>query len=101
MERNIETLLITRSYIADCVGPAAYLDAIEEAFRAFSGGKLAVPSIGHLPGANGGAFHVKAAAVLGGGARAAIKINGNFPQNPQHHGLPTLQGFIALLDADC
>ena len=46
----------------------------------------------------GGAFHIKAAVTLGEDGRAAIKVNGNFPDNPAH-GLPTIQGFIALLDA--
>ena len=47
----------------------------------------------------GGGFHVKAAAARLGGFYAAVKINGNFPDNPALRGLPTVQGVIVLSDA--
>src|SRR5207237_560642 len=32
-------------------------------------------------------------------AYVAVKLNGNFPGNPQRHGLPTIQGVVLLCDA--
>lgn len=94
------TLLLTREVIASRVPPHAYVDAIRAAFRRLAAAELEIPAVGHVPGC-GGAFHIKAAASLTGVRRAAVKINGNFPDNPARHGLPTIQGFIALLDAQC
>jgi alanine dehydrogenase len=94
------TLLLTREVIASRVPPDAYVDAIRAAFRRLAAAELETPAVGHVPGC-GGAFHIKAAASLTGVRRAAVKINGNFPDNPARHGLPTIQGFIALLDAQC
>jgi ornithine cyclodeaminase/alanine dehydrogenase-like protein (mu-crystallin family) len=95
----METLVLTRSYIADRIAPRAYLAAVTSAFEALAAGALTVPAVGHVPASQGGAFHIKAAASQARGGRAAIKVNGNFPGNAAH-GLPTIQGFIALLDAN-
>jgi ornithine cyclodeaminase/alanine dehydrogenase-like protein (mu-crystallin family) len=53
----------------------------------------------HTPPAGGG-YHVKRAARLERPALAVVKINGNFPGNAVAHGLPTIQGMIALFDAE-
>jgi ornithine cyclodeaminase/alanine dehydrogenase-like protein (mu-crystallin family) len=45
-------------------------------------------------------FHIKAAQRSGSPALGVIKVNGNFPNNRARHDLPTIQGFIALLDAE-
>jgi ornithine cyclodeaminase/alanine dehydrogenase-like protein (mu-crystallin family) len=96
----METLLLTRSYLARRLSPERSLAAVEAAFRALANGELETPAVGHLP-ADGGGFHLKAAARRSGGQRAVIKLNGNFPGNPARYGLPTIQGFVALLDARC
>jgi ornithine cyclodeaminase/alanine dehydrogenase-like protein (mu-crystallin family) len=80
--------------------PSAYLAVVEAAVRAAARGELETPPVGHVA-ARDGAFHIKAAACRKPSARAAIKVNGNFPANPARNGLPTIQGFIALLDAEC
>jgi ornithine cyclodeaminase/alanine dehydrogenase-like protein (mu-crystallin family) len=67
--------------IDDCI------DAVERVFR--DGGEAASIGLGH--------FHLKAAIV---GNRFAAKVNGNFPGNPERHGLPTIQGLIILADAE-
>jgi ornithine cyclodeaminase/alanine dehydrogenase-like protein (mu-crystallin family) len=67
--------------IDDCI------EAVERAFR--EGGEATSIGIGH--------FHVKAAIA---GNRFAAKVNGNFPGNPERHGLPTIQGLIILADAE-
>src|SRR6185369_14540342 len=66
--------------IDDCIG------AVERVFR--DGGEAASLGLGH--------FHVKAAIA---GNRFAVKCNGNFPENPERYGLPTIQGLIILADA--
>jgi alanine dehydrogenase len=93
------TLLLSRSVIAELATTRDYLAAMQVAFSDLARGRYELPSVAHLPG-KGGAFHVKSAARLAGRARAAIKINGNFPGNVSVPGLPTIQGFIALLDAE-
>ena len=97
----METLILTKSYLAAHVGSEACLDRVEQAFRTLAAGDLETPAVGHLAGREGGIFHVKAAARRCGIPRAVIKINCNFPANPARRGLPTIQGFVALLDAEC
>jgi len=60
---------------------------VERVFR--DGGESTSIGLGH--------FHVKAAIV---GNRFAVKVNGNFPGNPERYGLPTIQGLIILADAE-
>jgi alanine dehydrogenase len=94
------TLLLSREAIARSVPPGAYLAAVGSAFRRLGAGELHTPSVSHLAGLDG-AFHIKAAISLTFPRRAAVKINGNFPQNVARCGLPVIQGFIALLDGEC
>jgi ornithine cyclodeaminase/alanine dehydrogenase-like protein (mu-crystallin family) len=91
------TLVLSRAAIAGCVPPSAYIDVVEGAFRALSLGTLQSIAPAHVPG-EGGAFHIKSAVATSGTRRAAIKINGNFPDNPRMSGLPTIQGCIVLVD---
>jgi ornithine cyclodeaminase/alanine dehydrogenase len=93
------TLLLTREAIARSVPPAAYLSAVRSAFQRLGAGEFDTPSVGHLAGLDG-AFHIKAAISSTSPRRAAVKINGNFPHNFVRHGLPVIQGFIALLDGE-
>ncbi len=93
------TLLLSRSVVAGLATTRDYLAAMQAAFTDLARGRFELPGVAHLPG-RGGAFHVKSAARLTGRALAAIKINGNFPGNASVPGLPTIQGFIALLDAE-
>jgi ornithine cyclodeaminase/alanine dehydrogenase-like protein (mu-crystallin family) len=48
----------------------------------------------------GGGFHVKTAGLLEGRPLFAAKVNANFPGNPARFGLPTIQGVVALFDAE-
>lgn len=89
------TLVLTRRDIAQLMTREDYLRAAEIAFRALASGEAAAPLPMHLHG-DGGAFHVKGASLRGLGA---IKLNGNFPENPERNGLPTIQGAILLADA--
>jgi ornithine cyclodeaminase/alanine dehydrogenase-like protein (mu-crystallin family) len=51
----------------------------------------------HLPMARGG-FHAKGASISLDRDYVAVKINGNFPENPAKFGLPTVQGAVLLSD---
>lgn len=91
-------ILLSRSDIANLMSPADYLEAVEQAFLASKAGCAPSPAPMHIAGTDGGAFHAKGAALFGARNVAAVKLNGNFPANPQH-GLPTIQGVVLLCDA--
>lgn len=94
------TLLLSRSAISQLATSRDYLAAMQTAFVDLAHGRFEVPPVGHVPGI-GGMFHIKSARRSGSPALAAIKVNGNFPQNVLQRKLPTIQGFVALLDAEC
>jgi alanine dehydrogenase len=81
------TLFLNRDEILRLLTIDDCIEAVERVFR--DGGEATSIGLGH--------FHVKAAIV---GNRFAAKVNGNFPGNPERHGLPTIQGLIILADAE-
>jgi len=93
------TLLLSRSVIAGLATTQDYLAAMHDAFTGLAEQSYQLPDAGYVP-ATGGGFHVKSASRRGPGAVAVIKVNGNFPGNGVAWGLPTIQGFIAVLDAE-
>ncbi|HEV8333720.1 MAG TPA: hypothetical protein VGQ22_20005, partial [Steroidobacteraceae bacterium] len=93
-------LLLSRSAISGLATTRDYLAAMQAAFADLARGRFEVPHVGHLPGV-GGIFHIKSAQRSGSPSLAAIKVNGNFPGNVAQRQLPTIQGFVALLDAEC
>ena len=81
--------------IEDCIA------AVERALHRHALGQAIPPAVlgTHV---DGGGFHVKTAGMLADpGERPlfAAKVNANFPGNPDRHGLPTIQGVLALFDA--
>lgn len=92
-------LLLPRDAISKLATTRDYLVAMQTAFADLAAGCFDVPAVGHVPGV-GGMFHLKTAQRAGSPALAVIKVNGNFPNNRSRHNLPTIQGFIALLDAE-
>jgi alanine dehydrogenase len=89
-------LFLSRGDVARAMDFPAYVDAVEAGFRALAGGKaLAPPAAGFA--VPGGSYHAKGAVLLGD--MVAIKLNGNYPDNPASNGLPTVQGVIYLADA--
>ncbi len=93
-----DTIFLTRGDIAQLMQPGDYLDAIQAAFIASTRGQIESPPPLHLQGMGGG-IHAKGAVMKRERAYAAIKLNANFPGNPAH-GLPTIQGIVALFDAE-
>ncbi len=94
-------LVLDRTSIAALLSPSDYLIAVETAFRAEAEGRAHAPAPLHLP-TEGGGFHAKGAQLTldDGRAFAAVKVNGNFPENPNRNGLPTIQGALVFSDAN-
>lgn len=92
------TLLLTRSDVDDALDVESCIEAVEQAFRdSATGVRSGILGMS----TDGGGFHLKAALMTDSGARGyfAAKLNANFPANPCAHGLPTIQGVLALFDA--
>lgn len=93
-------LLLGRREVAALLSIDDTIAALEAAFAAQARGATQGPVSASLQAIDG-CFHAKGAGLAAGGARyAAFKINGNFPHNPERHGLPTIQGLIVLADAE-
>jgi ornithine cyclodeaminase/alanine dehydrogenase-like protein (mu-crystallin family) len=93
------TLLLSRSLVSRLATPNDYLHAVRSAFADMALGRMKMSSVGHVSGLDG-SFHIKAASqAIVERPFAVVKVNGNFPQNGGRYQLPTIQGFIALLDA--
>ncbi len=80
------------------LGAVDAVDAIQRAFRDLDRGGIG-PSHSLGLSATDGSFHVKACASNQAGGIFVAKVNANFPANPTLHGLPTIQGVIAVFDA--
>jgi alanine dehydrogenase len=93
-----DTLVLTRSDVADLLDLDACIAAVEQAFRAHGETRPPTGVLG-MP-VPGGGFHIKAGVLeIDGRSYFAAKTNANFPGNPEQHGLPTIQGVIVLADA--
>ncbi len=93
------TLVLSKSDIAALMTHADYLRAAEAAFLSLTSGAIVAALPMHVHG-HDGTFHVKGARLDNGKPVVAIKLNGNFPNNPDRFGLPTIQGAILLADAE-
>ena len=94
------TLLLTASEVAALLDLPTCIAAVENVLRRHAAGETVPPRVLGLPVAAGG-LHVKAAGLLGSEPRLAVKLNANFPANPERFGLPTIQGVLALFDGAC
>ena len=92
------TRILARRHVEDLLGWEACIAAVEDAFRLHAAGRSLAPGVLGVP-APGGGFHTKAAGLDLGRLYFAVKTNANFPENPARHGLPAIQGVIALFDA--
>jgi ornithine cyclodeaminase/alanine dehydrogenase-like protein (mu-crystallin family) len=89
-------LVLNRDDVRALINMPECIDAIEDVLRAHAAGNTIPPGILAVHVGHGG-FHVKTAGVNG---RFVAKVNANFPRNPASFGLPTIQGVIALFDAE-
>lgn len=93
---NRDTLLLTSTDVRALLPVADCIAAVEAAFRLPT---EAAPGVLGIHVGLGG-FHVKAAALRLERSYFAAKLNANFPGNPLRNGLPTIQGVVALCDAE-
>ena len=91
-------LILRRREIAGLLTFGEYVDAVEQAFRAYAEGRALGPALAHVR-AGDGEFHIKAGGLPDPQPCVAVKANGNFSQNPVRHGLPGIQGVILLANA--
>lgn len=99
-DQSAGTLLLTASEVAALLDLPTCIAAVEDVLRRHAAGETVPPRVLGLPATAGG-LHVKAAGLLGSEPRLAVKLNANFPGNPERFGLPTIQGVLALFDGTC
>ena len=92
------TLLLSAPDVRALLPMRDCIEAVEAGFRLLAEGGVEQSVLGIHTGAGG--FHVKAAAVRTPQPRFVAKLNGNFPGNPARFGLPSIQGVVALCDAE-
>ena len=95
------TLIVGRDVVGRLLQMPDCIDAVEQAFRRHAYGEAITPAVLGTQ-VQGGGFHVKTAGMvdaIDGCPVFAVKVNANFPANPDLHGLPTIQGVLALFDA--
>jgi ornithine cyclodeaminase/alanine dehydrogenase-like protein (mu-crystallin family) len=93
------TLILSRADIAELMDADAWLAAVERGFAAVAKGKADSPPPMAIAG-RGGIFHAKGASIDLDRFYVALKLNGNFPDNPVARGLPTIQGALLLCDGE-
>ena len=91
------TLVLSREVIRATLTLRDCVEAVEGALALSAREGMVVPNVVHIP-VDDGAFHVKSAGFVGAPSYVAVKVNGNFPNNAERHGLPTIQGAIVLCD---
>src|SRR5437763_15447191 len=87
--------VFSRAHVEAAVSPERALDAVREAFLAYSRGEWSMPPKVYVPAYPAGDF--RAMPALGAG-HASLKWVTSFPGNPAR-GLPTVTGVVLLSDA--
>ena len=97
------TVILCRRDVRRILAMRPCIDAVERAFAGHARGATIPPGVlgAHV---DGGGFHIKTAGILAESANDrpvfVAKVNANFPGNPRRSGFPTIQGVLALFDAD-
>lgn len=94
-----DTLLLSSRDVARFIDLDTCITVVEMAFRLHGEGRAAPPGILGMHSRAGG-FHIKAGMLDLDRRYFAAKINANFPDNRSMHGLPNIQGVLALSDGD-
>jgi alanine dehydrogenase len=92
------TLLLSAADVRAVLPMRDCIAAVEAGFRLLAEAGVEQAVLGIHTGEGG--FHVKAAAVRTPRPYFVAKLNGNFPDNPVRFGLPSIQGVVALCDAE-
>jgi len=98
---RVPTLILKQQDVRRLLSMQDCISAVERAFVAHAEARTVGPAVLGVH-VHGGGFHVKAAGVAVSSQTPvfAAKINANFPANPASVGLPTIQGVLALFDAE-
>jgi alanine dehydrogenase len=94
-----DTLILSRNDVAGLLSIHECMDAVEAAFRMLAEGKTGAPKVLALHAPNGG-LHIKAGIMNLNSNYIVAKMNSNFPDNPSKGNLPTIQGAVAVFNAD-
>ncbi|MCX2698637.1 MULTISPECIES: ornithine cyclodeaminase family protein [Ochrobactrum] len=96
----MKTLLLTKDDVKKLISLSAVIDAVEDAYRAFSSGQVEQPDyIGiHLP-APRGEIDFKLGYLKSSEMISMKASSGGFRDNPSRHGVPNGMGTILLFDA--
>jgi len=97
--RTEATLLLNRSAVETLLSLTECIDAVENIFRLQGEGRIPAPGILGVKTPSGG-LHVKAGLLPRNRPYIVAKLNTNFPQNSEMFGLSTIQGVIAVFDAN-
>src|SRR5688500_19050867 len=100
-ERTTDRVMIflDSSTVRELLSMETCIRAVEQAFRMHGEGKAPQPGVLAVHSEHG-TFHIKAGTLDLGRRYFAAKTNANFPGNAERYGLPTIQGVIALFDAE-
>ena len=98
METN-RTLFLGLSDVARLLTLRDCIEAVEEIFHLQGEGKTPPSQILNVKAAAGG-LHVKAGLLPRDTGYIVAKLNSNFPNNPTRFNRPTIQGLIAIFDAE-
>ena len=100
-ERDVDTpmIFVDASTVRELLSIEVCIDAVEQAFRLHGEGKAPQPGVLAVH-AQHGTFHIKAGTLELDRHYFAAKTNANYPGNVERYGLPTIQGVIALFDAE-
>src|SRR5438105_5653914 len=93
------TPLLRRNEVEELLSLHDCIDAVEDVFRLLGHGKIPGSGILGVKAPNGG-LHVKAGLLPGDRNYIVAKLNTNFPNNRARFSLPTIQGLIAVYDAE-
>ena len=92
-------IFLDAAEVRDLLSIEECIVAVECAFRLHGEGKAQQPGTLGIH-AEHGTFHIKAGVLDLGRQYFAAKTNANYPGNVERYGLPTIQGVIALFDAE-
>ena len=96
---NQTMIFLDSSAVRELLSIQECIAVVEQAFRLHGEGKAPQPGVLGVH-AQRGTFHIKAGVLDLGRPYFAAKTNANFPGNVERYGLPTIQGVIALFDAE-
>jgi alanine dehydrogenase len=97
--RMSATVILSRNEVAGLLSIEECMNAVEAAFKSFAEGKTSPPKVLGLH-TQGGGLHIKAGIMQLESNYIVAKMNSNFPANATNFNLPTIQGAVAVFDAD-